>query len=111
MAAGLAFGLIRERPALTIFPQSKHFASLAQRLPGQIIQGIHFVRALGDHTKTSRPQFAGQSLEVLDLEFDLDFERRGHFKEQYKRKLWLLQKCARPILISQQVLGNSEFYA
>jgi hypothetical protein len=52
-------------------------------VPRQVIQRIHLARAPGDHTKTSGPQFAGQSLEVLDLEFDLDFERRGHSEEQY----------------------------
>src|SRR5947207_15908526 len=77
MAARFALSFISDCPPAAIFPDTQQIALPPERLPGQVIQGIHLMSSRSLELEAAVAQFTRKRVNIRDAEFNLNF--LGHY--------------------------------
>src|SRR5262245_60981557 len=75
MAGALRAALVGDRPFLAVFSNAQEFFAIAQDLSGQVVEGIHFMRAFRDQAEVCGAELIFDCSHVDNAKLDFDFLR------------------------------------
>ncbi|MCU1284662.1 MAG: hypothetical protein JWO13_1012 [Acidobacteriales bacterium] len=81
VASGGAFGLVRDRPCVSVLADAEDLAALSEGGVREIVERVELVGAARLYAKAGGAEFAREGGQVIDAEFDFDFLQSGYQSE------------------------------